>query len=190
MRPPTRSTRSVRPPPPITIHARRNSGRSTTGPYPAASHSEASTTPPQAKPESKSKSKSRSRSKLQSIITTTTATADADADAKVVDPDPDTFPRSDPAPASAAPVISCFPVCPPATFVFEKQSQNNPESEPLSLPGPSVATTIVLGLGKPPPARSRQRLSSDKLEALDASFRRNTHPSRKEKEVICKDLDM
>lgn len=190
MRPPTRSTRSVRPPPPITIHARRNSGRSTTGPYPAASHSEASTTPPQPKPESKSKSKSRSRSKLQSIITTTTATADADADAKVVDPDPDTFPRSDPAPASAAPVISCFPVCPPATFVFEKQSQNNPESESLSLLGPSVAATIVLGLGKPPPARSRQRLSSDKLEALDASFRRNTHPSRKEKEVICKDLDM
>jgi hypothetical protein len=43
-------------------------------------------------------------------------------------------------------------------------------------------------LGKPP--RSRQRLSSDKLETLEAFFRRNTHPSRKEKEDICKDLDM
>ncbi|KAI0278151.1 hypothetical protein BGY98DRAFT_1096938 [Russula aff. rugulosa BPL654] len=33
-------------------------------------------------------------------------------------------------------------------------------------------------------------MSSNKLETLDAFFRRNTHPSRKEKEAICKDLDM
>jgi len=33
-------------------------------------------------------------------------------------------------------------------------------------------------------------MTSDKLETLDAFFRRNTHPSRKEKEAICKDLDM
>jgi hypothetical protein len=43
-------------------------------------------------------------------------------------------------------------------------------------------------LGKP--SRPRHRMSSDKLETLDAFFRRNTHPSRKEKEVICKALDM
>jgi hypothetical protein len=181
MRPPTRSTRSIRPPPNAN-NARRSSRGATGPPHAVASHSEVTTTSP--KPELKSRSKSKP--KLQSIIIA--ATADADADIKV---DPGTLPGS-----NAAPVIGCFPVFPPATFVFENQSQNNhdqsqshPESESLPLLGPGVAGTIVLGLGKPPP-RSRQRLSSDKLEALDASFRRNTHPSRKEKEAICKDLDM
>jgi hypothetical protein len=179
MRPPTRSTRSVRPPP-NTNNVRRSSRGATGPPHAVASHSEATTTSP--KPELKSRSKSKS--KLQSIIIAATA----DADIKV---EPGTLPGS-----NAAPAIICFPVFPPATFVFENQSQSShnqsqsrPESESLPLLGPCVAGTIVLGLGKPPP-RSRQRLSSDKLEALDASFRHNIHPSRKEKETICKDLDM
>jgi hypothetical protein len=33
-------------------------------------------------------------------------------------------------------------------------------------------------------------MSGDKLETLDAFFRRNTHPSRKEKEAICKAVNM
>jgi hypothetical protein len=75
---------------------------------------------------------------------------------------------------------------PPATFIFDGHNQNQGHPESLSLVGTSVAGAIVLG--RPP--RSRQRLSGDKLETLDACFRRNTHPSRKEKEDICKDLDM
>jgi len=73
----------------------------------------------------------------------------------------------------------------PATFIFENLNQSHVESLPLV--GPSVAAGQIV-LGKPP--RSRHRMSSDKLEMLDAFFRRNTHPSRKEKEAICKDLDM
>jgi hypothetical protein len=173
MRPPTRSTRSVRPS--LNTHNARRS-RSATGPsssQPVASRSSSEANLPKPKP--------------QSIIELTSAAA-ADADAQV---DPGTSPGSDPAPANAnAPVIGCFPVLPPPTFVYENrnlsQSQSPSESFLVS-PSLSVAGSIILG-GKPP--RPRHRMSTDKLEALDAFFRRNTHPSRKEKETICNDLDM
>jgi Homeodomain len=127
--------------------------------------------------------------KPQSIIVPTSAAADA----KVVDPG--TSPGSDPAlPANAnAPVVGVgyFPVLPPATFVYENQneSQSQSASESLSLVSPSLSVTgsIILG-GKP--SRPRHRMSTDKLETLEAFFRRNTHPSRKEKEAICKDLGL
>jgi hypothetical protein len=103
--------------------------------------------------------------------------------------------------------MSCFPVLPPppppaATFVFENHNRQSPlvgprgHSNSRSAPGPAESafpfvSSVVNANGKPPPpVRSRHRMSSDKLETLDAFFRRNTHPSRKEKEAICKDLDM
>jgi hypothetical protein len=70
---------------------------------------------------------------------------------------------------------------PPTTFVYENQKLVSAHAH--DAPGATVTPT-----GKRP--RSRHRMTSDKLETLDAFFRRNTHPSRKEKEAICKDLDM
>jgi hypothetical protein len=177
MRPPTRSTRSVRPS--INTNNARRSRSSATSPFASRSSesSEAaagSNSPNPPKP-----------AKPQSIIVPTSAAA---ADAKV---DPGTSPGLDPAPATAnAPVVGCFPVLPPPTFIYENQNQSQSPSEslfPLVSPNLSVAGSIILG-GKPP--RPRHRMSTDKLETLDAFFRRNTHPSRKEKEAICKDLDM
>jgi homeobox domain-containing protein len=167
MRPPTRSTRSVRPP--LNTNNARRSRNAPEDVASSRSSSQASNKPPKPKP--------------QPIITTVTTTAAADT--KV---DPGTSPRSEPAPVSAPPVVGCFPVLPPSTFVYENQnqSQSYPESLTLVSPSPSVAGPIILG--KPP--RPRHRMSSNKLETLDAFFRRNTHPSRKEKEAICKDLDM
>lgn len=177
MRPPTRSTRSVRPS--LNTNNARRSRSSATGPsssHPVASEAAGNNNPNPPKP-----------NKPQSIVVpTSTSTA---ADAKV---DPGTSPGSDPALANAAdaPVVGCFPVLPPTTFIYENQSQSQSPSEslfPLVSPNLSVAGSIFLG-GKPP--RPRHRMSSNKLETLDAFFRRNTHPSRKEKEAICKDLDM
>ncbi|KAI9444870.1 hypothetical protein H4582DRAFT_859115 [Lactarius indigo] len=59
---------------------------------------------------------------------------------------------------------------------------------PPSESWPPTTATTVTPPGKLP--RSRHRMAGDKLETLDAFFRRNTHPSRKEKEAICKDLDI
>ena len=70
----------------------------------------------------------------------------------------------------------------PTTFVYENQKLVSAHA------GASDTTVTVTPAGKLP--RSRHRMTSDKLETLDACFRRNTHPSRKEKEAICKDLDM
>jgi hypothetical protein len=169
MRPPTRSTRSVRPS--LNTNNARRSRSSATGPsssHPVASEAAGNNNPNPPKP--------------QSIMVPTAA------DAKV---DPGTSPGSDPALANAdAPVVGCFPVLPPPTFIYENQGQSQSPSEPLFplvSPSLSVAGSIFLG-GKPP--RPRHRMSSNKLETLDAFFRRNTHPSRKEKEAICRDLDM
>src|SRR6266478_6600088 len=177
MRPPTRSTRSVRP----SLNS-NNTRRSRSAPGPSSSHpvasqssedntSEANNVPPKPKP----------KPQPQPIITA--------ADAKVT-VDPATLPESDPAPHASPPVVSCFPVLSPSTFIYENGNENeclsHSESLPLISPSLSVAGSIILG--KPP--RPRHRMSSDKLETLAAFFRRNTHPSRKEKEAICKDLDM
>jgi len=94
--------------------------------------------------------------------------------------------------------MSCFPVLPlpPATtFVFENHESPlvgpRGHSSSRSAPGPAESPfPFVSSINAKPPPRSRHRMSSDKLETLDAFFRRNTHPSRKEKEAICKDLDM
>ncbi|KAH9081722.1 hypothetical protein EDB83DRAFT_2512573 [Lactarius deliciosus] len=83
-------------------------------------------------------------------------------------------------------VAGCTPseLWPPTTFVYENQRL---VSESANAQDPS-ATAAVTPPGKLP--RSRHRMTGDKLETLDAFFRRNTHPSRKEKEAICKDLDI
>ncbi|KAH9968631.1 hypothetical protein BC827DRAFT_268969 [Russula dissimulans] len=142
MRPPTRSTRSVRPSSSkATTNARSSRGGTSDPLHLLASSLETNnTTPP--KP-------------TQSIIAT----------------------------------ASVNKVEPATTFVFE--SPSHPDSSPFAPGGrrPKAGSPIVLvGNGKPP--RSRRRMSSDKLETLDAFFLRNTHPSRKEKEAICKVLDM
>ena len=82
----------------------------------------------------------------------------------------------------STPVAGCLPSdsWPPTTFVYENQRLVSAHAH---APGSAVTPA-----GKLP--RSRHRMTSDKLETLDAFFRRNTHPSRKEKEAICKDLDM
>jgi len=180
MRPPTRSTRSVRPS--LNTNSARRS-RSAPGPSPSSSHpvaSEAASSNNPNPPKS---------TKPQSIIVPT-----SDADAKV---DPGTSPGPDPYPTPAnanAPVVGCFPVLPQTMFVYENQNQSQQSQSPseyllplVTSPNLSVAGSIILG-GKPP--RPRHRMSTDKLETLEAFFRRNTHPSRKEKEAICKDLDM
>ena len=79
-------------------------------------------------------------------------------------------------------VAGCLPSesWPPTTFVYENQSLVSANAH-----APSATVTPA---GKLP--RSRHRMTSDKLETLETFFRRNTHPSRKEKEAICKDLDM
>ena len=170
MRPPTRSTRSVRP----SLNS-NNARRSRSAPGPSSSHpvasqsSEANNVPPKPKP----------KTKPQPIITA--------ADAKVT-VDPATLPESDPAPHASPPVVSCFPVLSPSTFIYENENESQSHSESLPLISPSLNVAGSIILGKPP--RPRHRMSSDKLETLAAFFRRNTHPSRKEKEAICKDLDM
>ncbi|KAF8260749.1 hypothetical protein EI94DRAFT_1747686 [Lactarius quietus] len=82
--------------------------------------------------------------------------------------------------SESTPIAGCLPSesWTPTTFVYENQKLASHDT-----PGATVTPT-----GKLP--RSRHRMTSDKLETLDAFFRRNTHPSRKEKEAICKDLDM
>jgi len=62
------------------------------------------------------------------------------------------------------------------------------DESPLVAVGPHNAGCSPTLLGKP--SRPRHRMSSDKLETLDAFFRRNTHPSRKEKEAVGKALNM
>jgi hypothetical protein len=167
MRPPTRSTRSLRPPsnkPSTNARGSRGSGCDTSDPLNLApSQSNANASMPQPK-----------RPQSQAAVPTT-----ADTTPVVTD----TSPRgSDPAPAL---VLGCFPTLSPlsTTFVFENQK---PGIGRQSQTGPAGSNASALG--KRP--RSRHRITSDKLETLDAFFRRNTHPSRKEKEVICKDLDM
>jgi len=174
MRPPTRSTRSVRTHPNKTTTSARRLASSET--------SNTTTPPPKPRPQRASSS----------------------ADAKV---DPDTSPGPGSAPAAPAPpappppgpVITCFPVFPPpavnvATFVFENHHRpppSRPETPLVVDPhnaGSASPLPIVSGNLKPP--RPRHRMSSSKLETLDAFFRRNTHPSRREKEAICKDLDV
>lgn len=183
MRPPTRSTRSVRPSL-NTNNARRS--RSATGP--SSSHTTLASRSLEAAAAGSNNSNLPKPDKPQSII----IPASVAADAKV---DPDTSPGSpDPAPVNAAPVLGCFPVLLSPTFVYENQSQNQSQNQspsesllPLASPDLNVAGSIILG-GKPP--RPRHRMPSDKLEAVEAFFRQNTHPSRKEKEAICKELDM
>jgi hypothetical protein len=179
MRPPTRSTRSVRPSL-NTNNARRS--RSATGPsssHPIASRSLSSSEAAAAGSNNPNPPKPN---KPQSIIIPASAAADAK-----VDLDPGTSPGSD-----TAPVVGCFPVLLPPTFVYENQNPSQIQSPsesllPLVSPDLSVAGSIILG-GKPP--RPRHRMPNGKLEALEAFFRLNTHPSRKEKEAICKKLDM
>ena len=174
MRPPTRSTRSVRPSLNTNNPRRRRSTPgpipSSHGPHPVASQSSSG-------PAGSKNLGPPKPPKPQSIIIPTFAAANA-ADFKV---NPGT-----------APVVGCFPVEPPSsTFVYENQNQcQSPLESFLSLVSPnlSVAGSPII-LGKQPP-RPRHRMSTDKLETLDAFFRHNTHPSRKEKEAICKDLDM
>ncbi len=174
MRPPTRSTRSVRPP--LNANNARRS-RNTSG----HSHPQAVASTPRSS--SEAANNKPPKFKPQPIITTVTTTAAADT--KV---NPGTPPRSEPAPVSAPPVIGCFPVLPPSTFVYENQNQSQSHPESLTLVSPSLSVAGPTIFGKPP--RPRHRMSSNKLETLDAFFQRNTHPSRKEKEAICKDLDM
>ena len=177
MRPPTRSTRSARPS--LSANNSRRS-RSTPGPGPSSSSSRpialpaseaaGSNNPSQPKPKPKS---------TQSIIIVPTSAA---ADANVNLGKSPAMGSSDP-----APVLGCFPVLPPSsTFVYENQSSCE-SLFPLASPGLSLSSSIILG--KQPP-RTRHRMSSSKLGTLDAFFRRNTHPSRKEKEAICRDLDL
>ena len=169
MRPPTRSTRSVRPSL-NTNNTRRSRGvpgpsSSSSQPVPVASQSSSEAAgsnnlnPPKPNPQ------------LQSIIPTSAGDAKVDPSISSLGSDP-------------APVVGCFPVLssPSSMFVYENQNHNQSPSESL----PLVAGSIILG--KSP--RPRHRMSSDKVETLDAFFRRNTHPSRKEKESICKALDM
>jgi len=186
MRPPTRSTRSVRPSL-NTIHARRSRSGAPAGPsssHPVASRSSESSEAAAGSINSNSNSNSnKPKPKPQSIIPISAAAADAKVD-------PGTSPGSDPAPPANAPIVGCFPVLLPSTFIYENQNQSQSLSESLTLATPeslSVAGSIILG-GKL--QRPRHRMSTDKLETLEAFFRRNTHPSRKEKEAICKDLDM
>jgi hypothetical protein len=194
MRPPTRSTRSVRPSL-KTNNVRRTSrsGGGAPGPSSSSSHPVASRSPDSSEAAASSNNNNNNNNpppkpKPQSIILPISPAADA----KVV---PGTSPESDPAPGNVnAPVVGCFPVLPPTTFVYENQSQSQSQSQSPSLtesllvsPSLSVAGSIILG-GRP--SRPRHRMSTDNLETLDAFFRRNTHPSRKEREAICKDLDM
>ena len=181
MRPPTRSTRSVRTHPnKATTSARRSRGASGPTPLSSSEPTNTTTTPlPKPRPQRASSS----------------------TDAKV---DPDTFPGSDHAPAAPAPppprpVVTCFPVFPPpavnaGSFVLENPHRPPPfrPETPLVVDphctGEPSPLPIVSGNLKPP--RPRHRMASSKLETLDAFFRRNTHPSRREKEAICKDLDV
>jgi hypothetical protein len=182
MRPPTRSTRSVRPSL-NTNNSRRSRNAPGPGPSGSSSHPVASPSPPSSEaPGSNITSQPKHKPKRQSIIIVPTPAA---ADAKVNPGTSTAIGSSDPVPATNAPVVGCFPVLPPtSTFVYENQSS----SECLVSPSVSVAGSSII-LGRQPP-RPRHRMSSNKLETLDAFFRRNTHPSRKEKEAICKDLDM
>jgi Homeodomain len=79
----------------------------------------------------------------------------------------------------------------PTTFILENESRpHHPEALPLVDPYIAGGSPLPFASGNLKPARPRHRMSSEKLETLDAIFRRNTHPSRKEKEVICKDLEV
>jgi Homeodomain len=162
MRPPTRSTRSVRPPSnkPNT-NARGSRGCSTSDPL----------NPPPSQPK-----------QPQSTVAATAAAAAADAPNVVTGKSPG---GSDPAPALVLGYFPLSPPPPPATFIFENQ---RPELEDQFQTQTGPAGPNASAFGKPP--RSRHRMTSNKLETLDALFRRNTHPSRKEKEAICKDLNM
>ncbi|KAI0308138.1 hypothetical protein B0F90DRAFT_1665033 [Multifurca ochricompacta] len=91
---------------------------------------------------------------------------------------PSTLSGLDSAPASM-PIVGCFPAWPRTTFVLE----NEKVASMLAFSPNARAMS-----GKP--TRSRRRMTTDKVEALDAFFRHNTHPSRKEKESICKNLDI
>ncbi|KAI9512509.1 hypothetical protein F5148DRAFT_1162247, partial [Russula earlei] len=103
--------------------------------------------------------------------TGTTATATATPAASTTSPESN--------PASPASVVGRSPALPPATFIFE--AQGRPESPPPPFafggfgPDPNGGGLIVQG--KPP--RSRNRMPSDKLDG-----------ARREKEAICKDLDI
>ena len=157
MRPPTRSTRSIRPP----------SDRRSTNPRGNRSETSNPPNPPTLQP-----NLSTQPNRSQSQATVAAAAAETNVDSSTSSGGSDLAPML---------VLGCFPVLPsPATFVFENQ---RPEPEAQTAPGSNASA-----LGKPP--RSRHRMTSGKLETLDAFFRHNTHPSRKEKEAICKDLDM
>jgi hypothetical protein len=187
MRPPTRSTRSVRPS--LNFNNSRRS-RSAPGPGLSSSNDRPVASPSPSPPSSEAAGsndpnppKPKPKLKSQSIVIVPTSAA---ADANV---NPGTSPAtgSDP-----APLVGCFPVLPPSsTFVYENQSSSEsllPLASPNLSPNLNVAGSSII-LGKQPP-RPRHRMSSNKLETLDAFFKRNTHPSRKEKEAICKDLDL
>src|SRR6266702_4160723 len=147
MRPPTRSTRSVRQPQPSKKVSPNARGSPHTSGLPAQFLLEANPQP------------------IESIV---------DANIEV-----GTSSGSDPVPTLVA---GCLPFesWPPTTFVYENQRLASANAH-----APSATATPT---GRPP--RSRHRMTSDKLETLEAFFRHDTHPSRKEKEAICKDLDM
>jgi Homeodomain len=163
MRPPTRSTRSTRlPSNKPTTNARGSRTSDPLNPAPLQPIASATTTAQPKQPQSV----------VSGAATVDTSTSLGDSD---LSPKP--------------PVLGYCSVLstPPTKFVFENQKlelehQSQAQAQAQTSPAGSNA------LGKPP--RSRHRMTSEKLETLDAFFRRNTHPSRKEKEAICKDLDM
>jgi hypothetical protein len=190
MRPPTRSTRSVRAYPTKTAtNARRSRG--TSGPPTPLVSSETGNTDAAPLPNPRPPQR---------------VSAGDEEEAKV---DPGTSPGSRPQASTPPPVIGCFPVFPPpaaatlsTTFVFEIENDASGPVDPHNAGSTSPLLPIMSENSKPPPPpppprplprhrhRHRHRMSSENLEMLDAIFRRNTHPSRKEKEAICKDLDV
>ncbi|KAI0274997.1 hypothetical protein BC834DRAFT_965446 [Gloeopeniophorella convolvens] len=75
-------------------------------------------------------------------------------------------------------IILCFPAGLQVEDTAEQQSQK------------LAHTRAPAGASGRRTQRPRHRMTSDKLEKLDAFFRSNTHPSRREKETICEELDM
>jgi Homeodomain len=171
MRPPTRSTRSTRLPsnkPTTNARGSRTSDPLTRNPAPSQPNASATPT-------------TTIQPKQPQFTAATVDTTNVDAATSPSCSDP----------SSTPPVVGYCSVSstPPTKFVFENQKleleyhQSQVHAQAQTSPAGSSHA-----LGKPP--RSRHRMTSEKLETLDAFFRRNTHPSRKEKEAICKNLDM
>jgi hypothetical protein len=165
MRPPTRSTRSVRPS--LNTNNARRSRNGAPGPSPSTSHpvaaSRSSESSSEAAGSNNNPPKPKPQAKLQSIIVPTSAAADDKVD-------PSTSFGSDPAPPANAnaPVVGCFPVLPPSTFVYENQNQSQNQSQspsesfPLLSPSLSGVTgSVILGKAFTPPTSYVNRQTRD-----------------------------